>query len=351
MSKVLLGTSGGVDSSVSAWMLQRDGHELVAVTLRLHESPSERERYARAADVCARLGIEHHEVDGRELYDREVLLPFVEAHEHGLSPNPNARAMRAVVYPLLERLAEKHGCDHVALGSYAAVEQGQDAPNMLPHQLVVPLDKHRDETYYFHWLSQEQLARTLFPLWDTPEPNVRLTAMRAGLMLPELEEGLQLRFLGGAERTAWLEREGGLRSVQGDAVHISTQEVVGTHQGLHRHAVGTRFSGGGATDGEELYVVAADTAGNRLLVGPKALAGTEQCMVRDVNWVSIEVPEQKRSCKARFAWGMKPVPVQVVPTAQGVVVTFNERVWGVQSGEPIVFYSDKLVLGGGIVVG
>ena len=104
-------------------------------------------------------------------------------------------------------------------------------------------------------------------------------------------------------------------------------------------------------DGEELFVIAADQAANQLLVGPKALAGTEQCLVRDVNWVSIEAPDGKRSCKARFFYDMLPVPVQLVPTPGGLVVTFNERVYGLQPGEPIVFYSDKLVLGGGTIAG
>lgn len=331
-------------------MLKRGGHDVVAITLLFSDAEHDRAKCELAREVCSKLGLEQHVVDARDLYRSEVLDRFVQAYEQGLTPDPFVLQTERVLLPQLRAAAEEHGCDKIATGHYASITNEPDAPGILPLQLAIPLDKTHDETYYLRTLTQDDLATFVFPLWDTSKPVTHVHAMRAGLMVPEFASEQRVGFLEGFDRFDWLETQGGLKAAVGDVVHVTTQAVLGEHRGLHRHDLGSKVECTTAS-GEDLHVVAKDVVGNRLLVGPKALVGSEQCMVRDVSWISIEAPEQKRSCKARFAQGRKPVPVQLMPTKQGLLCTFNERVQGVMPGEPIVFYSDKLVLGGGVVVG
>lgn len=349
MSRVVLGISGGFDSAVSAWMLQRDGHDVVAVTLLFSDVPADTAKYQMARDVCAKLGLEHHELDVRADYSREVMERFAALATQGLAPDPFVFQNQLVLRELFAA-RERYGCDLVATGHYAAIESDQDAFGALPLQLVMPRDTFHDQTYYLYGLSQQDLALMTFPLWNTPKPVARMQAMRAGLMLAQFEEEERVGFLKDASEQEWLEASAGLAAQEGPILHVTTRQQLGVHQGLHRNRIGSALTGVSGPGGEQMHVVALDTVSNAVLAGPKPLTGAEQLLVRDANWVSVEAPEQKRSCKARLAQGRKPVPVQVVPTQQGVVVTFNEAVYGLASQSPVVFYSDRLVLGGGMAV-
>ena len=351
MSKVLLGMSGGIDSSVSAWMLQRGGHEIVGVTLLFHERPAEMEKQAEAARICEMLGIEHHVVDAREAFKAQVKDFYASEYAAGRTPNPCSVCTAELKMPLLFEAADKYGCEKVATGHYAKVTQESYGVGLLPYQLCMSSDRHHEQTYLLFRLTQEQLSRMMFPLAQTPQPEVRRLSMQLGIArLAPLRPNFEICFLENMDHLSWLAEEGGVPNNPGEVVHVMHNTVLGEHDGLHTFDVGDGV-GGLTDDGSELCVVAKDTATNRLLVGPESMALAETCLVKDVHWTSIEPITEKRSCKVRLNVGMKPIPCQLVPLKQGLLVSFNDSVRGLLSGQSAVFYSDTLVLGGGTIVG
>ena len=355
MTRFLVGTTGGVDSSVAAWMLQRDGHELVGATLLFYACAREAERVERAAALCARLGVEHHVVDARAEFRRIVLEPFLKAWRVGQTPNAFSFATCALLVPRLLDLAGKLGCEKVATGHYARIEHAGASPaRPLGLQLASPQDSFHDETYYLYRLTQGQMAHLDFPLSGTPKPVARRQAMRAGLMsLAPLLDDYAPFFLDGRDAASWAAEQLGDAGGEGPVVDLGRGErEVGRHEGLFRYALGQRcpeFSDGG---GQVLYVVAKDMERKVLYVGPALYAGSERCLVTDVHWTSVEPPAKKRSCKAKVDFTRNAFPAQIVVLDGGdVLVSFNEAVRGVECGGDCVFYSDSLVLGGGRIVG
>lgn len=338
---VLLGLSGGVDSSVCAWLLKRGGRDVVAVTLRFCDTPATREKTAHAAQTCEQLGIEHHVIDARERFAAAVERPFAAAAAAGDGANPCVGCTAQLKVPLLLEAAREHGCARVATGHYAAVT-ADEGRSLLSWQLRCPKDKSKDQSFLLYALEQEQLAQLEFPLANRTKPSVRQLAMRAGLQrLSPLHDGQGTPcFFGDGDGAAWLEGAGALEPAAGEVVSLAGGAKLGRHDGLHRYACGQRW-------GEGLYVVGKDVRENVLVVAPHVLAGAERVLLSDVFWTSIEPPQRKRSCRVRTAYDATPHPAQLVPTADGLLVNFTRPLVGLYPGQLLVFYSDDLVLGGG----
>lgn len=375
MSKILLGMSGGTDSSVAAWILKRDAHEVVGVTFRFHDSPQRSAAIMRAQRCAEQLGIEHHVIDMRERFAQLVKETAARDFARGLFVNPCTTCMREVKIPALFSQMDAFGCEFVATGHYARVTRETEGFQLKPYQLRKPLDKSKDQTFLLYTLTQEQMAHLILPLEDVHKGEARRMAMQQGLMrIAPVNDGQgEPCFYNGMSYVNWLEGEGGLSPDVGDIVYAGDDSVVGAYEGQYRYApdesLGTftivsvpevaEANGEGEGEeepqpvphDEELFVVFKDVANGRMLAATRASAGTEMCLLRDVRWTSIEPPEEKRSCRARISYEGKPLPAQAICKDEGVVVAFSERVRGVRPGQPIVLYSDDLVLGGGIVVG
>lgn len=361
--------SGGIDSSVAAWILKRDAHEVVGVTLRFHDSPQRAAAIERAQSCAAMLGIEHVVVDMREQFAHAVKEEASRQFAQGLFPNPCTICTRELKMDALFEQADALGCEQVATGHYARITNDTAGFQLLPYQLRKPLDKSKDQTFLLYTLSQEQLARLVFPLEDLHKGVVRRMAMRAGLMrIAPVNDGQgEPCFYDDEGFVAWLEGEGGLQRDTGDIVYLGDNSVIDSYEGQYRYApdeslghytVAHEVTGeeGDAAqtpvmEDEELFAVYKDVSAHRVYAATRAVAGAEMCLLRDVHWTSIEPPESKRSCRVRIAYDRKPLPAQVICKEEGVVVAFSERVGGIRAGQPIVLYSDDLVLGGGIVAG
>lgn len=357
MSKILLGMSGGIDSSVAAWILKRDAHEVVGVTLRFHDSPQRAAAIERAQSCAQMLGIEHHVIDLRDEFTRVVKEETARQFAQGLFPNPCTICTRELKMNALFEQADLLGCERVATGHYARVTSDTDGFQLLPYQLRKPLDKSKDQTFLLYTLSQEQLARCVFPLDDLHKGVVRRMAMRAGLMrIAPVNDGQgEPCFYDDEGFVTWLEGEGSLERDTGDIVYLGDNSVIDSYEGQYRFApdqsLGRYAVACEVSEEEELFAVYKDVANHRVYAATRAVAGAEMCLLRNVHWTSIEPPEGKRSCRARITYDRKPVPAQVICKGEGVVVAFGERVGGIRAGQPIVLYSDDLVLGGGIVAG
>lgn len=368
MSKILLGMSGGIDSSVAAWILKRDAHEVVGVTLRFHDSPQRAAAIERAQGCAQKLGIEHHVIDMRDEFARVVKDYTTREFEQGRFPNPCTVCTRELKMNALFEQAAAFGCEQVATGHYARITQDEAGFQLLSYQLRKPLDVFKDQTFLLYTLTQDQLARLVFPLADLHKGVVRRMAMQAGLMrIAPVNDGQgEPCFYDDEGFVAWLEGEGGLERDAGDIVYLGDNSIIDSYEGQCRfapdqslgrytitHEVNEEDDASSAPimEEEELFAVYKDVTSHRVYAATRAVAGTEMCLLRDVCWTSIEPPQGKRSCRVRIAYDRKPVPAHVICNDEGAVVAFSERVGGVRPGQPLVLYSDDLVLGGGIVTG
>ena len=373
MSRLLVGMTGGVDSSMAARFLQRDGHDVVGVTFLLYLCAREEARVEAARKVCKKLGIEHVVVDERERFSEQVVGPFTEALRAGRVANPYMLWTAPLLMPALLEQARRLGCDGAATGHYAGIERddagqadatgatgtaGAAGAGLLPLRLVRAADVFHDESYYLYGLGQDALARLRFPLHATAKPVARQMAMREGLLpLAPLLDEYDPFFFDGKPAREWACEKAGIDDASGPVVVLGAADAPHMrHAGLLRYELGERFSGAQLAGAEALFVVAKDATTRTLYAGPAAVAGAETCLVDEVVWTSVEAPVrepgQVRSCKVKTSWDAKAVPAQLsFAGADRVLVSFPEARRGIEPGGTCVFYSDALVLGGGHIAG
>lgn len=348
--------SGGIDSSVAAWSLKHDSHDIVGVTLRFHRSPARDAAVENAIRIAGLLGIEHHVIDLEDEFEEKVMKRTQELLELGLFPNPCSICSSELKIDALFEQADAFGCEKVATGHYAKTAHDSVGFELLPYQLMKPADKAKDQTYLLYTLTQEQLSRLVFPLDDMNKGEVRRLAMRAGLVrLAPVDDGqgepcfYEKRTPGG-----WLQEDRGVDIEPAQIVYTPSGAHIGEVACPHDLSPDEPLGEHVVEDGGEpieLFAVFKDLGGNKVYACPRANAGAESCFIRDVHWTSIKPPATKRSCRVRFRYGSKPVPAHILCQDEGVVVSFNERVGGIGAGQAMVFYSDDLVLGGGIISG
>lgn len=348
--KVLVGMSGGVDSSVSALLLRDAGHEVVGLSFaiwdqRVRTDPSiccSEESLRSASEVCRRLGLEHRSLDARAAFSREVIEPFCRTYLAGATPNPCILCNKSIKFSLLLDAAAEMGADAVATGHYARIKAGGGR-----FSLLKGIDRGKDQSYFLYVMGQEELSRTLFPLGTMEKDNVRGLARNAGLTVAERPESQDICFVG----------PGGYRDfIAGIAPEMARPgpfvdregRVLGRHSGLAFYTVGQR-RGLGVPAGSRLYVISIDRQANTIVLGPRELGMKVLFRVNDVNWISPR-PEGPFSASVRIRSVMREVPALVSPEGpDGARVEFESPQWAPAPGQAAVFYRDDEVLGGGTI--
>lgn len=340
--------SGGVDSTVAASLLKRDAHEVVGVTLFLHDTPVAHSNIEQARGVCDKLGIEHHVVDVRDRYNKTIIEPLTLEWGKALEPNVCARCHRDFKMPLLFELMKEHGCRKLATGHYARIVSASDGIGTYPLRLHSALDRSKDQSFMLYNLTQSEMNLLMLPLAEMTKLDVRMHAMRAGLMFPELDlDETPCLFGKGSSCGQWLDEQG-LGLPAGNIVALNGGAKLGSHTGLHHFTLGDKVK---FDDEADQYVVVKDLLTNNLLVAPQNQAKAESCLVKDVHWTSIHPIEEKRSCRVKFDVRDTARPVQLVPMKDGkLMLSFTIPVAGLASGKTVVFYSDTMVLGGGTII-
>jgi tRNA-specific 2-thiouridylase len=352
--RILVALSGGVDSAVAAAILQRQGHDVVGVTLQLADlshqglgvsrccSPADVEC---AREVARRLGFPHYVLDFEEVFGAEVLAPFVASYLAGETPLPCARCNSRVKFGQLLDVAPMFGAEALASGHYARAVRGADG---LP-ELHRARAREKDQSYFLFELRREQLGRLLFPLSEIGKDEARRLA--ADLELPNADrpESQEVCFVppcgsyvGVLEKLAADRLPG-----EGDVVDADGT-VIGRHAGSHRFTVGQR-RGIGVASGGRLYVVSVDARSNRVVVGGQADTLRRRLTLRGVNWLG---EEGVRSLEALVQVRSRHLAVkaEVVLDGGGATVTFREPVSSPAPGQAAVFYDGDRVLGGGWIV-
>jgi tRNA-specific 2-thiouridylase len=334
--------SGGVDSSVAAALLLRQGYRVTGVTMRLFDphpdAASDAVREARR--VADFLGIPHVVADFRQPFRQEVMTYFAAEYRAGRTPNPCARCNRMVKFGLLLQEALRLGGDFLATGHYARIEETGGV-----FHLLKGADSHKDQSYFLFSLGQGDLARIRFPLGGMTKQEVRELARDFGLPSASSGESQEICFVPGDDYVAFLEKGGETTGLDGEIVHLDGT-VLGRHGGIHRYTVGQR-RGLGVAWKEPLYVVRVDAASRQVVVGERPALERQQLTATAVSWVGMP-PAGPLEVQCKLRYRQAPAPCTVTPLPEGrVAVHLAAPERGVTPGQVAAFYRDDELLGGG----
>jgi tRNA-specific 2-thiouridylase len=348
--RVLVAMSGGVDSSVAAARLVEQGHDVIGVTLHLWDYPDDGSVRGRccapedifdARRVADRLGIFHYTYDRRELFEREVVTPFVDAYLSGVTPSPCVNCNRGVKVRELLEIADDLGAAFVATGHYARVDTTHE-----PVALLRAQDLGKDQSYFLHMLPPEVLARLMFPLGTSSKSEVRAQALALGLAGADKGESQELCFVQQGRYAEFVSERAPERVRPGDIVDEAGRRL-GSHAGIHRFTLGQRKNVGVAT-GERAYVVGVDAESRTVTLGSRErLLSCGARVDRASLAPDVVLPV---SCDVAVRYRGRPMRAVVQRLgATGIEIRFAEPVQAVVPGQVAVLYQGERVLGGGTI--
>ncbi|MBR0373259.1 MAG: tRNA 2-thiouridine(34) synthase MnmA [Mogibacterium sp.] len=354
--KALVAMSGGVDSSVAAYLVREAGYETTGATMRLFDNetiglPSDKTCCSLSSieDACAvanRLGIYFLVFDFRADFRREVIDRFIAAYEAGRTPNPCIECNRYLKFEQLYTCGQEIGMDCIATGHYARIERDTGAGRYLLRKAA---DLSKDQSYVLYSLTQEQLARTLFPLGGMTKQEVRALAEDLGLVTAYKGESQDICFVPDGDYAGFIRNYTGHEYPPGDFVGLDGT-VLGTHKGIIHYTIGQR-KGLGLALKKPMYVSEIDTVNNRVVLADNADLFTRELTAADFNWIACDVPSSDLRASARIRYKHKEAPATVIPTGRDTVkVIFDEPQRAVTRGQSVVLYDGDVVIGGGTIV-
>ena len=343
-TRIVAAMSGGVDSSVTAALLKRQGHEVIGITLRLYGDVPQRKGACCAGQdiydakrVAEKLGIAHYVLDYEERFRERVIADFAETYARGETPIPCVRCNERVKFADLMESARALGADALATGHYV---RRLDGPGGL--ELHRAVDDSRDQSYFLFATSREQLSYLRFPLGDMKKPEVRALAAELGLVNADKPDSQDICFVAGGGYAEVVRKLRPETARTGDIVDESGR-VLGRHDGVVNFTVGQRKRLGLSGNEAPLFVLELDAARARVVVGPREALRTRIISLREVNWLAD--PAEAADCAVKVRSMRAPVPARV--TENGSRVELAEPEEAIAPGQACVFYKGSRVLGGG----
>lgn len=341
--RVLIGMSGGVDSSTAAYLACQEGYCCTGATMELVSGGADA---ADARSVAQRLGMEHVVLPFQQAFSQQVIQPFVDSYEKGLTPNPCIRCNQALKFGVLLDWALEQGYDYVASGHYARLRRDENTGRYLLYQAADPA---KDQTYFLAGLNQRQLSHILFPLGELTKQQVRQIAEIQGFVNARKRDSQDICFIPDGDYAAFLERFTGKTYPQGTYLNLQGQPL-GQHQGAVRYTIGQR-KGLGIALGQPMYVCGKDMACNTVTLGPNEALYAQALLASDWNWLPFPALTAPMAVTAKIRHSQTSQAATVYPEADGTArVVFAEPQRAITPGQAVVLYQGQMVVGSGTIL-
>ena len=349
--RVLLGMSGGVDSSTSAILLKQQGYEVIGCTMKLWEPRDEeessccgRQAIQDAKRVCDQLEIPHYTINCKEEFKNKVVHTFIKEYQEARTPNPCIECNKYLKFGTFYKKAKELECDYIATGHYAIVEFSDKYQQYV---LRKSKEEKKDQTYFLYTIPKEELAHIIFPLQNyESKEEVRKIAKENKLLIAQKKDSQEICFIPDNQYQKFLATYGNIKNKKGNIV-LRNGKVLGQHLGFMHYTIGQR-KGLGISYPQPLYVLQLDKEKNEVIVGTEKELYQKELYAKEVNWLLESSSEKPIQCKAKIRYRTKEAEAMIYPQKDGVKVVFKEAQRAITSGQSVVFYAeDGIVLGGG----
>ncbi len=344
MKKVLVGMSGGVDSSVCAALLKQKGFIVGGVTLNLNDS-FDLSNISDAKAVCDKLGIEHFSAELKDEFKTFVIDNFIDEYIKGNTPNPCIVCNKYIKFGKMLEIAKQNGYQKIATGHYAQIKEENGR-----YLLCKAEDKTKDQTYVLYCLTQEQLSAAEFPLGALSKLQVREIAESKNLVNAKKKDSQDICFVPDGDYASFIEKTANFVSKTGDYINLKGEKL-GEHKGVIHYTIGQR-KGLGIALGKPAFVIKKDARTNNVVLGDEEHLFYKKVLVTNVNFIPFDKLESRMNVTAKLRYSQREQKAVITPMENGeVLVEFSEPQRAPSCGQAAVFYDGDIVVGGGTIVG
>ncbi len=346
----MLGMSGGVDSSVAAYLLKKQGYDVVGVTLKLWQEKdtvgcTSTSAVDDAKNVADKLGIPFYVFDFEDLFEKSVVEYFTEEYLNGRTPNPCIACNKHIKFDAMLKKADEMGIDYIATGHYATILYDEASKR---YQLKKSKTDAKDQTYVLYNLTQEKLSRIVMPLGNYEKDEIRKIAQEIGIDVANKPDSQEICFVADNDYAGFIERRTGIKLPEGDFLDVDGN-VIGKHKGIIHYTVGQR-KGLGAF-GKPMFVVSINPKDNTVILGEKGTEYKNFLVADKPNFISFEVLSGPLKVKCKVRYNQKEVPCTVYPIENDRIrVDFDSPQRAVTPGQAVVFYDGDIVVGGATII-
>lgn len=351
--KVVIGMSGGVDSSVAAYLLKQQGYEVIGIMMKLSpDNPDYEENEGGCCSISAAsdarrvadvLNIPFYVMNFKDAFKKNVIDNFIDEYMEGRTPNPCIVCNKIIKFEEFLRKAKALGADYIATGHYAKIEKQEDR-----YVLKKADDDKKDQTYALYSLTQEQLSHTLMPCGDYSKPEIRNIAEKIGLEVYRKKDSQEICFIPDNDHGAYIKKYSGREIKPGNFVDKKGR-VIGVHKGIVYYTIGQR-KGLGIAVGKPIFVTDINPLTNQVVLGDEEDIFKTELIAKELNFILFDELTSNLRVSAKIRYSAKPQVATLVPLENNrVKVIFDEKQRAITKGQSVVFYLENLVVGGGII--